>query len=49
MARIDPDEIAGAKRRWNFFGRRHPEHYAAITAPVRELVKEDHGAAAGRS
>jgi predicted amidohydrolase len=47
-ATIDLDQIGEAKRRWNFFARRHPEHYGAITAPVRETLWEDHGAAAGR-
>lgn len=49
VASIDLDEITEAKRRWNFFARRHPEHYAAITAPVRESLRKDHGAAAGRN
>ena len=48
VATIDLDEITEAKRRWNFFARRHPEHYAAITVPVREPPRENRGAAAGR-
>ena len=32
-ATIDLDEIGKTKGRWNFFARRHPEHYAAITRP----------------
>jgi predicted amidohydrolase len=35
-ARIDLDQITLARQRWNFFGRRHPEHYGLITEPVRE-------------
>jgi N-carbamoyl-D-amino-acid hydrolase len=33
-AKIDLDQTREARERWNFFGRRHPEHYGAITAPV---------------
>jgi predicted amidohydrolase len=47
-AEIDLDQIGEAKRRWNFFARRRPEHYAALTAPVGEALREDHGAASGR-
>jgi N-carbamoyl-D-amino-acid hydrolase len=35
-AHIDLDQIVTARQRWNFFGRRHPEHYGPITEPVRE-------------
>jgi predicted amidohydrolase len=34
-ARLDLDLMLPARKRWNFFGRRHPEHYGLITAPVR--------------
>lgn len=34
-ARIDLDQMIPARKRWNFFGRRHPEHYGSITAPRR--------------
>ena len=34
-ARIDLDQMAPARKRWDFFGRRHPEHYGLITRPVR--------------
>jgi predicted amidohydrolase len=34
-ARIDLDQMLPARARWNFFGRRHPEHYGLLTAPVR--------------
>ena len=33
-ARIDLDQMLPARQRWNFFGRRHPEHYGPIMAPV---------------
>lgn len=39
-ARIDLDQITLARQRWNFFGRRHPEHYGVITEPVKEQWKE---------
>jgi predicted amidohydrolase len=29
-ARIDLDLMLPARKRWNFFGRRHPEHYDAL-------------------
>ena len=34
-ARIDLDQMLLARKRWNFFGRRHPEHYGLLTQPVR--------------
>ncbi|MBI4607970.1 MAG: N-carbamoyl-D-amino-acid hydrolase [Candidatus Rokubacteria bacterium] len=34
-ARIDLDQMLPARRRWNFFGRRHPEHYGPLTEPVK--------------
>lgn len=30
-ARIDLDQMIPARKRWNFFGRRHPEHYRLLT------------------
>ena len=33
-ARIDLDQMLPARKRWNFLGRRHPEHYVLLTAPV---------------
>jgi N-carbamoyl-D-amino-acid hydrolase len=39
-ARIDLDQIAEARQRWNFFGRRHPEHYGPVTAPVASDVAD---------
>ena len=34
-ARIDLDQMIPARKRWNFFGRRHPEHYGPIIEPVK--------------
>jgi len=39
-ARIDFDEIAPVRTRWNFLGRRQPQHYGAVLQPVTE--KEPH-------
>ncbi|HLW48677.1 MAG TPA: nitrilase-related carbon-nitrogen hydrolase [bacterium] len=39
--KIDLDQIRGARDRWNFFGRRHPEHYGAITAPVADAWRDE--------
>jgi len=33
-ARIDLDQMIPARKRWNFLGRRHPEHYGLVTQPV---------------
>lgn len=33
--RIDLDQMTPARTRWNFFGRRHPEHYGRLVEPVR--------------
>jgi predicted amidohydrolase len=33
-ARIDLDVMVPARKRWNFFGRRHPEHYGLLTRPL---------------
>ena len=33
-ARIDLDQMVPARKRWNFLGRRHPEHYGLLTKPV---------------
>ena len=33
-ARIDLDQMVPARKRWNFLGRRHPEHYGLLTQPV---------------
>ena len=34
-ARIDLDRMMPARKRWDFFGRRHPEHYGRSTQPIR--------------
>jgi N-carbamoyl-D-amino-acid hydrolase len=34
-ARIDLDHMTPARKRWDFFGRRHPEFYGLVTEPVR--------------
>ncbi len=34
-ARIDLDVMLPARKRWDFFGRRHPEHYGLLTQPVK--------------
>jgi hypothetical protein len=44
VARIDLDWIQPARERWNFYGRRHPQHYGILTEPVRaEEIKSQHG------
>lgn len=35
IARIDLDQTAAARKRWNFLGRRHPQAYARLVEPVR--------------
>jgi len=40
VARIDLDQIAPVWKRWNFFGRRQPQHYGMMLKPVTE--KEPH-------
>jgi len=40
-ARIDLDQTREARERWNFFARRHPEHYAAITSPVADAWRDE--------
>lgn len=32
-ARIDLDQMTPARKRWNFFGRRRPEHYGPLVEP----------------
>jgi N-carbamoyl-D-amino-acid hydrolase len=39
-ARIDLDQMQPARKRWNFLGRRQPQHYGALLQPVTE--KETH-------
>ena len=33
-ARLDLDQMLPARKRWNFLGRRRPEHYDLLTKPV---------------
>jgi predicted amidohydrolase len=35
-ARIDLDWMTPARKRWDFFSRRHPQHYGLITEPVNK-------------
>ena len=39
-SRIDLDQMKPVRKRWNFLGRRQPQHYAGLLAPVTE--KETH-------
>jgi N-carbamoyl-D-amino-acid hydrolase len=34
-ARLDLDTMIPVRKRWNFFARRHPEHYGSVAAPRR--------------
>ena len=38
-ARIDLDQMLPARKRWNFLGRRHPEHYGLLTQPVPKELR----------
>ncbi len=40
VARIDLDQITPVRTRWNFLGRRQPQHYGPMLTPVTE--KEPH-------
>jgi len=40
VSRIDLDQMAPVRKRWNFLGRRQPQHYADLLRPVTE--KETH-------
>jgi N-carbamoyl-D-amino-acid hydrolase len=35
-ARIDLDQMAPVRKRWNFLGRRQPQHYGILLQPVTE-------------
>ena len=35
-ARIDLDQMVPVRKRWNFLGRRQPQHYGPLLAPVAE-------------
>jgi predicted amidohydrolase len=39
-SRIDLDQMAPVRKRWNFLGRRQPQHYASLLQPVTD--KETH-------
>lgn len=36
VARIDLDQMVPVRKRWNFLGRRQPQHYAFVLQPVTE-------------
>jgi len=36
VARLDLDQMAPVRKRWNFLGRRQPQHYARVLTPVTE-------------
>jgi predicted amidohydrolase len=36
MARIDLDQMGPVRKRWNFLGRRQPQHYGPLLEPVKE-------------
>jgi predicted amidohydrolase len=40
VSRIDLDQMTPVRKRWNFLGRRQPQHYASLLQPVTE--KETH-------
>jgi predicted amidohydrolase len=40
VARIDFDQMGPLRKRWNFLGRRQPQHYGDMLRPVTE--KEPH-------
>ena len=40
VARIDFDQMVPLRKRWNFLGRRQPQHYGEMLKPVTE--KEPH-------
>jgi len=40
VARIDLDQMGPVRKRWNFLGRRQPQHYGLLLQPVTE--KESH-------
>jgi predicted amidohydrolase len=40
VSRIDLDQMVPVRKRWNFLGRRQPQHYADLLRPVTE--KETH-------
>ena len=40
VASIDLDQMVPVRKRWNFLGRRQPQHYGTLLQPVTE--KESH-------
>jgi hypothetical protein len=40
VATVDLDQMAPVRKRWNFLGRRQPQHYGILLQPVTE--KESH-------
>jgi predicted amidohydrolase len=40
VSRIDLDQVTPVRKRWNFLGRRQPQHYGILLQPVTE--KEPH-------
>jgi predicted amidohydrolase len=36
VARLDLDQMTPVRKRWNFLGRRQPQHYGALLQPVTE-------------
>jgi N-carbamoyl-D-amino-acid hydrolase len=38
-ARLDLEQMLPARKRWNFLGRRRPEHYGLLTKPVPPEMK----------
>jgi N-carbamoyl-D-amino-acid hydrolase len=40
VSRLDLDQMTPVRKRWNFLGRRQPQHYAILLQPVTE--KEPH-------
>jgi predicted amidohydrolase len=36
VSRIDLDQMTPVRKRWNFLGRRQPQHYATLLQPVTE-------------
>jgi N-carbamoyl-D-amino-acid hydrolase len=42
-ARLDLDQMLPARKRWNFLGRRRPEHYDLLTRPVPPALRDEPG------
>ena len=36
QARLDLDQMGPVRKRWNFLGRRQPQHYGLVQQPVTE-------------